>query len=168
MDRRVVTAATLVVLALAGLATSAPGLGSLGGSPATTPVVAPSDGSSSSGAASNTGSAPFRLELLSVEECGTTCRDVTQRLHNQQDTAASGVSVNARIYAGNGTDSKLWEDDRQVGVIEAGGQTTSTERITLGPLDVAKLEANGGWVTIVVTVTSDRATVELTRRKDVR
>lgn len=168
MDRRVVTVATLVVLAIAGIATAAPGLGSLV-SPGEETPAAPSGSASNGESASSGGTEPFRFELLGVEECGTTCRDVTILLYNQLDESATGVAVTARLYAGNGTDGDvLWTNEREVGTIEAEGSTTSTERVSLGPFEAAKLEASDGWVTVVLTVESDGPTVELTRRMNVR
>lgn len=168
MDRRVVTVATLVVLAVAGIATAAPGLGPLAGTSDATPA-APSNDAPDGEAASSDGTEPFRFELLAVEECGTTCRDVTIRLYNQQDEPASDVAVTARLHAGNGTHGDvLWTSERDVGTIAARGSTTSTERVSLGPFEAVKLEASGGWVTVVLTVESDGPTVELTRRMDVR
>ena len=156
------------------------------GGGATTPVPAGSDGGSpggSGGSASDAAAgesdgsdaAPaaeatpeprvFDLDVLGIEPCGTTCREVTVRLHNERNATARDVVVTTRIYSGNTTDegARVWEGRREVGTLAAGASTTATERVSLSYFEALSVKRTGGWVTVVTTVES--ATVTRTYRE---
>lgn len=106
--------------------------------------------------------APFTFTIDDFEECGATCRDVTATLHNQQDEAATDVTVYTRVFAGENntdTDDLVWEGTEAVGTIEAGASYTSTERVELSLQEARKVDKHDGWVTIVTTVESNEVTV---------
>ena len=107
-------------------------------------------------------SPPFAFTIDRIEECGLTCRDVTATLHNNQETAATGVTVYSRIYAGRdstASDALVWEGKQDVGTLEAGAAYTSTRQVELSLQDAQKIDQAGGWITIVTTVQSDERTV---------
>ncbi|MFB6126678.1 MAG: hypothetical protein ABEJ79_05195 [Halolamina sp.] len=112
---------------------------------------------------------PFSFQVVTIEECGNTCRDVTVELNNNQDREATGVEVYTRIYAGNSTDAddKVWEGTESVGTLGAGGSTTSTRRVELSYSDALEVRNNDGWITILTTVESDDTTVTFKERRDV-
>jgi len=145
-----------------------------------TPTAAPdgggagtptSDGGGSTGDASTataTPTPPFAVSIVSVEECGETCRDVTVDLTNQQDADATGVTVYTRIFAGNGTDGEqVWSGEERVGTLAAGETHTATKRVELGFSDALAVNDAGGWVTVQTTIETDDRTVTFTEQRKV-
>lgn len=106
--------------------------------------------------------APFSFTIESIEECGQTCRDVTVSLHNNQDEAASDVTVLTRIYAGRDTtaeEDRVWEGREEVGDLAGGGTHTTTTRVELSLQEALKIQNNDGYITIVTTVRTADQTV---------
>ena len=111
---------------------------------------------------------PFDLQIESIESCGQTCRDVTATLENQQDRQATGVTVYTRIHEGNGTDGDVvWEGTHEVGTLGAGEADTETQRVELSYFEAYGIQQNGGWITIVTSIDTDRRTVTFRERRDV-
>jgi len=111
---------------------------------------------------------PFAFSVDRVESCGTTCRDVTSTLTNQQSTAATDVTVETDIYAGNSTEGDpVWTGTESVGALGVDESSTTTKRVDLSLSDAYAIERNDGWVTIETTVASDGETVTTTERRDV-
>jgi hypothetical protein len=54
-----------------------------------------------------------------------------------------------------------------VGTLPAGETATRTERVTIGVFDAAKIQANGGYVTIELTVRWDGGEDTVTERRQV-
>ncbi|MFW6003751.1 MAG: hypothetical protein ACOCPT_04965 [Halanaeroarchaeum sp.] len=105
---------------------------------------------------------PFTFSIDEIAECGTTCRDVTATLTNEQTTTATGVTVYTRVYAGEDNTAEedvVWEGSEDVGTIEGGESHTDTRRVELSLRDARKVDQNDGWVTIVTTVQTDDQTV---------
>ncbi|UWG48057.1 Uncharacterized protein HSRCO_1780 [Halanaeroarchaeum sp. HSR-CO] len=105
---------------------------------------------------------PFTFTIDDIEECGTTCRDVTATLTNEQDDTATGVTVYTRVYAGEDTTEEndiVWEGREDVGTLEGGEAHTTTRRVELSLLDARKVNQRDGWITIVTTVQTDDRTV---------
>ena len=154
---------------LGALATGfGPAPGGSSGTPAPTPESTGTvyDGSGDGTAESTP---PFSFGIDSIEECGQTCRDVTATLNNNQDTAASDVTVYTRIYAGNSTASndRIWSGTEAVGSMEAGGSYTSMNRVELSLAEGQQVRSNDGWITIVTTVESADTTVTFKDNRDV-
>lgn len=114
-------------------------------------------------------SLPFAFSIDQIEECGTTCRDVTVTLYNQQNETAENVTVYTRIYAGNSTaeDDHIWQGKADVGTMSADSPVTDTKRVSLSYADAYAVEQNDGWVTIVTVVQSDDETVTFEEQRDV-
>lgn len=132
------------------------------------------DGAGGAGAASggtteeSTPRRPFAMRIESVEPCGRTCRDVTATLLNQQDRRATGTTVYTRIHEGKGTDGDVvWEGTHEVGTLAAGASETETQRVQLSYFEAIEIQGNGGWITIVTTVDTDRQTVTFREQRDV-
>lgn len=170
-------AVALVALALAFSAGVGP-FGGDGGSdlPSSSGPAADEGGSSSGGGGDGGGSGgstetqqrAFDFDIGSVEECGQTCRDVTATLVNQQERRATGVSVYTRIHAGRGTDGDVvWEGTYDVGALGPSASETETQRVELGYFDALKVQRQDGWITIVLTIETDRQTVRFQERRDV-
>lgn len=171
----------LVVLLVAGVAVAGavvtgfgPAPGGDTGPPASTVestgTVYDSSGSDSSSTEDTAMSGPpFSFSIDNIAECGQTCRDVTATLSNEQDTAASNVTVYTSIYAGNSTDSsdRVWSGTEDVGNMEAGGTHTSTNRIELSFAEANQIQNNDGWITVVTTVESAEQTVTFKDRRQV-
>lgn len=122
------------------------------------PTATP-DGSNSG---SETPPQPFSITIDRIEECGQTCRDVTVTLDNNRNTTATGITVYTRVYAGQDNtadDDVVWEQQRDVGTLVAGGSYTTTERVELSLQEGFKIEQHDGWITIVTTVESDQEMV---------
>lgn len=122
------------------------------------------------GTTTSTNTAPFTFAVDETEECGTTCRDVTATLNNEQNETATGVTTYTRIYAGeNNTDTGdvVWEGTVDVGTLEGGASHTTTERIELSLQDAQKVDQNDGWITIQTTVESDDTIVTFQESRQV-
>ena len=123
-----------------------------------------------SGTMSSDDMEPFRFTVDNTEECGTTCRDVTATLNNEQNETATGITTYVRIYAGeNNTDTGdiVWEGTSDIGTLEAGESHTTTERVELSLQDARKVDQNNGWITIQTTVESDDTIVTFQENEQV-
>jgi len=141
-----------------------------------TETTSPESGSSGDGsgdvATTTTATArqtqPFGFDILAIEDCGQTCRDVTLELTNQQSTSASNVTVYSRIFVGNGTDGDVvWEGSESVGTLAAGESVTATKRVDLSLSEAFAIQQADGWITIQTTVQSETETMTTTDRRDV-
>lgn len=114
-------------------------------------------------------SSPFTFVIDQIEDCGTTCRDVTVTLTNEQNQTDEDVTVYTRIYAGNTTDddARIWEGKEAVGTMDAGASVTRTQRVSLSYSDAYSVQQNDGWITVVTTVQSNNETLTFTEHRDV-
>jgi hypothetical protein len=111
---------------------------------------------------------PFAFAIDEIEQCGSTCRDVTSTVTNQQSSEATGVDVTTDIYAGNETSNDpIWSGEEAVGTLPAGESYTATKRVELGMSDALAVERNDGWITIETTIESDSKTMTIIERRDV-
>lgn len=125
-------------------------------------------GGSSGGGSGTAAPPPFEMQIESVESCGQTCRDVTATLVNNQEREATGVTVYTQIHAGDSTDGDVvWEGTHEVGTLTAGGSDTETRRVELSYFEALSVQRADGWITLVVTVETDRRTVTFQERRDV-
>lgn len=123
------------------------------------------DGGGSGGAATATPEpAPFGFQIDNIEECGTTCRDVTATLTNQREAAARDVTVTTRIYVES---EQIWEGSEDIGRLAAGESATTTERVEIGYFDAAKIQNNDGYITVETTVTTADGTYTFSGRRQV-
>lgn len=177
MDRRsalflTVVAAVAVVAAVSGLLPLA-GQADSGPSRTPVPVDALNEPGGTDRATPPSGTAttppPFSLAVEAIDPCGVTCRRVTLTLRNRQSQRATGVVISARLYAGQTTDSgaQVWRTTERVGTLPAGSAVTASERIELGLVGASRVQANGGWVTVSVSVRSAEANVTVTRQRRV-
>jgi len=148
------------------------GSGSGGDSSGSAESGSGSDADGTSGEASDAESEPsgkpFAIQVVSIEKCGKTCRDVTLRVTNRRDRAQTGVAVDARIFAGKGTDGeRIWKDSADVGRLGAGESTTLTRRVKLGFGAALAVNDADGWVTVRTEVTAADASATFTERKNV-
>lgn len=177
---RVVIVVALLVLGVAGAAAFAFGVGPApgGGDDAEMddfPTETTTDGSDGGdGATGGDGSTaddtpPFTFAIDRIEECGTTCRDVTATIYNEQNRSAEDVVVYTQIYAGNSTaeDDRIWRGKQEIGAMDANGSETRTQRVSLSYGDAYSVEQNDGWITVVTTVQSADRTVTFERQRDV-
>lgn len=124
----------------------------------------------SAGSAEEAASEPFSFTVDEIEDCGTTCRDVTVTLANEQDEPATGVTVYTRIYAGQDStdeDDVVYENQRDVGRLPAGAERTTTERVELSFQDGMAIQGEDGWITVVTTIESDDEVVTYTDTEQV-
>jgi hypothetical protein len=172
MDKENAAALGVLVVVFAGALALAvfvdPGTPDAGGAATADPEEPVTDAASQPGT-STAAPPPFGFEIVATEPCGQTCRDVTVELTNNRETAASGVTVSTRIFAGNETteEAMVWDDEEDVGRVAAGETVTSTRRVELGFSGGIAVQNSGGWVTIVTTVASDEATVTFERTEQV-
>ena len=112
-----------------------------------------------------TATAPnYDFTIERVEECGTTCRDVTARLANAGAATRRNVRVTTKVYADG---DLLWRGNETVGALAPGEAHTSTKRVKLGFSGAMKIRNNGGYVTIVTVVESDGGTTRFSDRRKV-
>lgn len=108
--------------------------------------------------------ASFRFTVDRVENCGTTCRDVTVSVRNQGGIAAHNVDVDVRLLADG---DELWSGSRSFEAVDAGETVTRTERVKLGYFEAAKIKGNDGYVTIETTITWDDGRETFSERRKV-
>ncbi|MFC6726122.1 hypothetical protein ACFQE1_17485, partial [Halobium palmae] len=108
--------------------------------------------------------ASFLFTVDRVENCGTTCRDVTVSVRNRGGTAAENVGVDVRLLAGG---DELWSGSRSFESVAAGETKTRTERVKLGYFEGAKIKANDGYVTIETTIDWDGGRETFSERRKV-
>ena len=119
------------------------------------------DGGSSDGATRTPPAYDFQFRIVNTESCGNTCRDVTVRLTNGGTETATGVSATSRILVKG---DQIWTGTEDIGTVDAGESVTRTKRVKLGVFDAAKVQQNGGYVTIETTVTWDDGSRTFTQR----
>ena len=103
----------------------------------------------------------FQFQIVNTASCGNTCRDVTVKLTNEGRKTATGVSAKSRIYAGG---DQIWKGTEHIGTVEPGESVTRTKRVKLSIFDAAKVQRNGGYVTIKTTVTWDGGSETFSQR----
>ena len=178
-----------VSLALTGLI---PGVGDLGGGEETTTAPGASadggdgdagtgsggssdgnsggtDAGSSDGSADDAGDEatpvePYRFTIDSIEECGTTCREVTATLTNTGEERRTGVVVTTKLITDGDV---IWEGDQDVGTLEPDESFTETRAVDVGFTGGYKINQNDGYVTIRTVVKSDQGTVTFEERRKV-
>jgi hypothetical protein len=108
----------------------------------------------------------FQFQVLSVNECGQTCRDVDVELVNQ-GSAVTSVSATSRLYAGErDPDNKVDEVTTDVGDMAEGESVRKTVRMDPGYAGGLEL-CNAEQATLVTTVRSDERQQEFTSHPDV-
>ncbi|MFC5367902.1 hypothetical protein [Salinirubrum litoreum] len=122
------------------------------------------DGASGSSGTATPEPAPFGFQIDSIEECGTTCRDVTATLTNQRESPATDVTATTRIYVEN---DQIWQGSEDIGRLDAGESTTTTKRVEIGYFDAAKIQNNGGYVTVETTITTVEGSYTFSGRRQV-
>ena len=123
-----------------------------------------SDASSGDGDTSTPRPHVFRFSIVGTEKCGSTCRDVTIRLTNDGSETAENVQATSRILVKG---DELWSASEDIGSVAAGESVTRTKRVNLGFVDAAKIQRNGGYVTIETTITWDGGSRTFTQRQKV-
>ncbi|WP_336025077.1 hypothetical protein [Halobellus salinisoli] len=128
-----------------------------------------SDSDSSGTDAAETSTPPFGFVIENIEECGTTCRDVTTTLTNQQDSTAEETTVYSRVFAGQEVDpdKEVWRGNESVGTLDAGESYTATRRVDLSYSEAFEVRNEDGWITIQTTVETADRTVTFTERRQV-
>lgn len=157
-DQRVV-----VVLVAAGV------LALAGSAVVFAPETAPDVGSRDPGAATPTpGPPPFSLSIDRLAECGSTCRDVTLTLRNEQARTATEVGVTSTIYAGRTADGLVvWNGYEYVGELGAGESFTTTRRVALSLRQGLAIRNADGYILIQTTIEYDDKVVTFTRERRV-
>jgi len=108
--------------------------------------------------------AAFRLVVDSVENCGTTCRDVTVTIRNVGGRSAEDVDVRVRLLADG---DRLWSGSESFDAIGEGERRRQTRRVDVGFVGAAKVEAKDGYVTIETTIEWDGGRQTLSERRKV-
>lgn len=108
--------------------------------------------------------ASFRFDVRGVEDCGTTCRDVTVSVKNRGDTDAEDVDVKVKLLADG---DEIWTGTQSYERVAAGQARTETRRVKIGYFDGARIKANDGYVTIRTTITWDGGKETFSERRQV-
>ncbi|WP_435184544.1 hypothetical protein [Halobellus sp. EA9] len=142
--------------------------------PTETPGTSTATETGGSGDATATATAtptpPFGFVIEDIVSCGTTCRNVTSTLVNQQDTTASDITVYTRIFAGRGVgsdDDVIWRGQETVGTLGAGESYTTTRQVKLELSEALAVRNNDGWITVQTTVETADQTVTFTDERQV-
>lgn len=127
------------------------------------------DSGGSTAETAGTPTPPFGFVIENIEECGTTCRDVTTTLTNQQDSTAEDITVYSRIFAGQEVDpdKEVWRGNESVGTLDAEESYTATRRVELSYSEAFEVRNEDGWITIQTTVETADRTVTFTQQRQV-
>ena len=106
----------------------------------------------------------FTFAVQNIEECGTTCRDVTVAATNRMDDTATGVEIETVISADG---DQLWTGTESFTEVDAGETKTRTKRVELGYLEAAKVQNNNGYITVTTTITWDGGEQTFSERRKV-
>jgi len=106
----------------------------------------------------------YDFTIENIEECGSTCRDVTAVLANTGDETRRNVRVTTKVYADG---DLLWSGNETVGTLDPEAAHTSTKRVNVGFAGGMKIQDNDGYVTIVTVIRSDDGTVRFSERRKV-
>jgi hypothetical protein len=128
------------------------------GSTATTPTTA-------AGVTVEGDTRQFQFQVLQVESCGRTCRDVDVELTNSGDAAAD-VAATSRLYAGTAGDDKVWQGTEEIGDMAAGETVERTVRIQLSLVEASKV-CGADTVTLVTDVVSAEHHQQFTSHPDI-
>jgi len=133
------------------------------------PAEPPEVGSRDPGAGTPTpGAPPFSLSIDRLAECGSTCRDVTLTLRNDQARTATEVGVTSTIYAGRTTDGTVvWTGYEYVGELGAGESFTTTRQVDLSLRQGLAIRNADGYILIETTIEYDDKVVTFTRERRV-
>ncbi|WP_224332817.1 hypothetical protein [Haloprofundus halobius] len=107
---------------------------------------------------------PLRFSVGEIDECGTTCRDVTAHVKNTGNESVNDVDVTVRLFA---DDDEVWDGSVEVGSVDAAETQEQTIRVELGYTDAYKIKQNDGYVTVRTTVTTADGTFEFEERRKV-
>ena len=107
---------------------------------------------------------PFAFVIENITECGQTCREVTATIVNQQDSAATGVTVRSEIYTDG---DKIWEGSSDAGEVGAGESYTDTKTVELSLLEANSVRNNDGQVLIKTFVVTDSGTYVFKEQRNV-
>lgn len=111
---------------------------------------------------------PSDFSIDEVEECGQTCRRVTGTATNEQTSPASNVTVELRMYPGNGTDGDLlWRTTEPVGALAVGESLSVTRGVDLSSSDVYSITLSEGWIAVETIIRSDTDTMTTVDRLNV-
>lgn len=112
---------------------------------------------------------PFAFDIVRIDQCGQTCRNVTATIYNNQNHTAESVTVYTRIYVGNSTAESdvVWEGKEAVGTMAPNSSYTSSRRVELTYSEAYEVKQHGGWITIVTTVQSENVTITFEDQRDV-
>lgn len=124
-------------------------------------------GSGTSGDASTDSSSDtpdFTFAVQRIEECGTTCRDVTVAATNRMDESAANVEVETVITTGG---DEIWTGTESFPEVAASETKTRTKRVELSYLEAAKVKNNDGYITVTTTITWDGGEQTFSERRKV-
>ncbi|KTG10880.1 hypothetical protein AUR64_06770 [Haloprofundus marisrubri] len=107
---------------------------------------------------------PLRFSVGEIEECGTTCRDVTAEVRNTGNESIDDIDVEVHIFA---DDDEVWDGNVEVGSVDAAASQQETIRVELGYMDAYKIKQNDGYITVKTTVTTASGTFSFEERRKV-
>lgn len=91
----------------------------------------------------------FTFVVVTVDECGLTCRNVTGALTNVGDRPARNASVTVTLHAG---DESVWTDSRFVGRVGPGESVEATANVTVTAREAQIIQEHDGIVTVEIIV----------------
>lgn len=171
--------AVLAVLVAGGVATAlAVGVGPVPGGdtgetandrPAAAATPGPTSGSGVAPATATPEPRPeFAVIVDRTERCGQVCRDVTSTIENTGTEAATGTTVDTRVYVGRDTGGDVvWRGTEAIGSLGPGATFTTTTRVELSYAGAAAVRTADGWITVQTAVESDQRTVTFAESRQV-
>jgi hypothetical protein len=123
-----------------------------------------SDESTPTTATTDDSDSGYDFTIENIEECGSTCRDVTAVLANTGDETRQNVRATTKVFADG---DLLWTGNETVGTLDPEAAHTSTKRVNVGFAGGMKIQDNDGYVTIVTVIRSDDGTVRFSERRKV-
>lgn len=107
---------------------------------------------------------PFSFRIKKIAECGTTCREVTASITNNQNETSADVTVRSVIYTDG---DKIWEGKSELGDLGSGQTVTDTKTVKLSYGDAYKVKQNDGKILVKTYVVTEDGTYVYKETRDV-
>jgi hypothetical protein len=107
---------------------------------------------------------PFQFTVGAIENCGTTCRDVTASVTNVRQEPVQDVTVTTVITTGG---DQVWQGNADLGTLDPDETVETTRRVNIGYFDAAKIKNNGGYITVETTIQSSAGEYTFSERRKV-
>ena len=97
----------------------------------------------------------FNVLVDEITECGRTCRTLDYTVQNRGTEDATGVVSRIRVYTPDTDGDQVFDDEQEIGDLDANTQRSATKDIDTGLVDGRKIQDNDGDIDIRVNLSSN-------------